>query len=80
MPSSNTHSSRPGAITPSFASANVVPMVGCPATGSSFPGVKIRMRTVPLPSAGNTNVVSEKFISCAIRCIRSTGISRGGSG
>ena len=57
-------------MTPSRASANVVPIVGCPAIGSSSPGVKIRMRTsVPAASAGSTNVVSEKFISLAIACI-----------
>ena len=47
-----------------------MPIVGCPAIGSSSPGVKIRMRTsVPGRSGGSTNVVSEKFISLAIACI-----------
>ena len=47
-----------------------MPIVGCPAIGSSSPGVKIRTRTsVSARSAGSTNVVSEKFISLAIACI-----------
>ena len=57
-------------MTPVRASANVVPMVGWPAIGSSSPIVKMRMRTsVSCRSAGSTNVVSEKFISFAIACI-----------
>ena len=32
-------------MTPARASANVLPIVGWPAIGSSSPGVKIRMRT-----------------------------------
>ena len=45
-------------------------MVGCPAIGSSVPGVKMRSRkSVPRCSGGRTNVVSEKFISLAIACI-----------
>ena len=62
--------SRPGSTTPVRASAKVLPIVGWPAIGSSWPGVKIRMRTsVPALSGGSTNVVSEKFISFAIACI-----------
>ena len=54
----------------------MLPMVGCPAIGSSSPGVKIRMRTsVPAVSGGSTNVVSEKFISFAIACMVSVGES-----
>jgi hypothetical protein len=45
-------------------------MVGCPAAGSSSPGVKMRRRTsVPDVSGGSRNAVSEKFISFAIACI-----------
>ena len=70
MPRPKTKRSRPRSITPARASANVVPIVGCPAIGSSSPGVKIRIRaSVPGRSAGSTNVVSEKFISFAIACI-----------
>ena len=48
----------------------MVPIVGWPAIGSSSPGVKIRIRTsVSARSDGNTNVVSEKFISLAIACM-----------
>ena len=61
-------------MTPARTSANVVPMVGCPAIGISSPGVKIRMRTsVSGVSGGSTKVVSEKFISLAIACIVSVG-------
>ena len=57
-------------MTPSSASAKVLPIVGCPAIGSSVPGVKMRMRTsVPAASAGRMNVLSEKFISLVIVCI-----------
>ena len=57
-------------MTPLRASANVLPMVGWPAIGSSAPGVKMRIRTsVSGRSGGSTNVVSEKFISLAIACI-----------
>ena len=63
-------------MTPVRASANVLPIVGWPAIGSSSPGVKIRIRTsVPAVSGGSTNVVSEKFISLAIACIVSAGQS-----
>ena len=71
-PRPKTNRSRPGAMTPLRASANVLPIVGWPAAGSSFAGVKMRIRTsVPLAgcSGGSTNVVSEKFISFAIACI-----------
>jgi hypothetical protein len=55
---------------PLRASAKVLPIVGCPAIGSSAPGVKIRMRmSVSDRSAGSTKVVSEKFISFATACI-----------
>ena len=56
-------------MTPSIASANVLPIVGCPAIGSSSPGVKIRIRTSPPRSGGKMNVDSEKAISLAMRCI-----------
>ena len=79
-PSSNTKPSRPAAIVPSSASANVDPIVGCPAIGSSSAGVKMRIRTSPVPSAGKMKVDSEKFISAAIRCIKPGAMSRGGSG
>ena len=78
-PSSNTTFSRPGAIAPVSASANVLPIVGCPAIGSSSPGVKMRIRTSPPPSGGKMNVDSEKFISWAMRCICAVS-SRAGSG
>jgi hypothetical protein len=69
-PRPNTKRLRPGSITPVRASANVLPIVGWPAIGSSSPGVKIRIRTsVSVRSGGSTNVVSEKFISLAIACI-----------
>ena len=72
-------------MTPSAARANVLPIVGCPAIGSSSPGVKIRMRTsmgsapagcgVPEVtcgrSGGKMNVHSEKFISRVMVCISS---------
>ena len=44
-PKPKTNWSRPVAIRPVCASANVLPIVGWPAIGSSTPGVKIRMRT-----------------------------------
>ena len=37
----------PRGMRPSAASANVLPMVGCPAIGSSSAGVKMRMRAFP---------------------------------
>jgi hypothetical protein len=53
------------------ASANVLPIVGWPAIGISTYGVKMRMRTsVPGASDGKMNVLSEKFISRAMRCMR----------
>ena len=61
---------RSGVSRPAFASANVVPMVECPAIGSSWPGVKIRIRrSAPGASAGRTKVLSEKFISRAMSCM-----------
>ena len=60
----------PGVMTPDSASANVLPIVGCPAIGISDAGVKIRIRmSVPAHSTGRMNVLSEKFISRAMRCI-----------
>ena len=57
-------------MTPLSASANVVPMVGWPAIGSSLPGVKMRIRmSVSGRSAGRRNVLSEKFISRVSTCI-----------
>ena len=77
MLSPNTNRSRPRSMTPVRARANVAPIVGWPASGSSSPGVKIRMRTsVSGCSAGSMNVVSEKFISFAIACIVSEGRPR----
>ena len=76
MPSPNTHRSIPWR-TPARARANVAPIVGCPAAGSSLPGVKIRILTsVPVTSGGKMNVDSEKFISLAIACIVSVGSPR----
>jgi len=50
-------------------------MVGCPAKGSSVPGVKILSRAVLPGSSGlSTNTVSDRFISFAIACMRSAGI------
>ncbi len=56
-------------MVPSIARAKVLPIVGCPAIGSSSPGVKMRIRTSPPRSGGKMNVVSEKAISLAMRCI-----------
>ncbi len=66
-PRPNTTPPRSGPSTPVRASAKVVPIVGCPAIGSSSPGVKILTRmSVSVRSGGSTKVVSEKFISFAI--------------
>ena len=66
----NTKRGAPGRMTPVCASANVLPIVGCPAIGISIVGVKMRMRmSVSGRSAGRMNVLSEKFISRAMRCI-----------
>ena len=55
---------------PSSARTQAVPMVGWPANGSSAAGVKMRTFAACLESSGgSTKVVSEKFISCAIRCM-----------
>ena len=64
-------------MTPSADSANVLPITGWPAIGSSSPGVKIRMRMSPAFSRGKTNVHSEKFISRVMACIISVGIEPG---
>ena len=48
--------------TPARASANVLPIVGCPAIGSSSPGVKIRIRTsVSACSGGKTESIANVF-------------------
>ena len=48
-----TRSARgPRSITPARASANVLPIVGCPAIGSSSPGVKMRIRDVGVGPLG----------------------------
>ena len=55
---------------PRAASTCAVPTVGCPANGSSPPGVKIRtFRVLSGSSAGRTNVVSEKLNSRAMAAI-----------
>ncbi len=65
-----TQSCRPPRIAPDRASANVLPMTGCPAIGISEPGVKMRIRVSVAPSSGAvTNVVSANPISRAICCI-----------
>ena len=46
-----------------------MPMLGCPAKGSSTAGVKMRTRASPPASGGVMKVVSERFISAAISCI-----------
>ena len=68
MFSPNTNRAAPAEMTPVCASAKVLPIVGCPAIGISFHGVKMRMRmSVSGRSAGRMNVLSEKFISRAMR-------------
>ena len=58
------------ATSPIDASTNAAPSVGCPANGSSVPGVKIRSFLVCAGSSGgNTNTVSERLSSRAIACI-----------
>ncbi len=70
MPSPKVNSLRPGAITPSSASAKVDPITGCPANCISLAGPKMRSRTsVPATSAGWTKVHSENFVSRVIACI-----------
>ena len=70
IPRPNTKRWQPGSMTPARASANALPMVGCPAMGSSSAGVKIRIRTsVSVRSGGSTKVVSENAISFAIACM-----------
>jgi hypothetical protein len=55
---------------PSFASRNAVPTVGCPAKGNSARGVKMRNFLAPCALAGgSTNTVSERLNSAAIACI-----------
>ena len=48
-----------GPNAPMPASTNAVPMLGCPANGTSRGGVKMRTLRVCPASAGSTNVVSE---------------------
>ena len=55
---------------PSSASTHAVPMVGWPANGSSSWGVKMRtFAACARSSGGRMKVVSEKFISRAMRCM-----------
>ena len=55
------------------ANANVLPIVGCPAIGSSSPGVKMRIRTCVRRRLRRKNERhSENAISCVMRCISST--------
>jgi len=71
-PSSNTtFVTRPSrGIFPIDASTCAAPRVGCPANGSSTPGVKMRNRQAwPDASAGNTNTVSDMLNSRATRRI-----------
>ncbi len=69
-PRPNTKLPWPGLMTPSSASAKVLPITGWPAIGNSVPGVKMRIRTpVPAASAGRMKVDSEKFISLVMACI-----------
>ncbi len=56
-----------------------VPSVGCPANGSSWSGVKIRIE-YRSPPASVTNVVSLNPISRAIACMPASSRSAGGSG
>ena len=75
--SPNTTRARPGSRKPVCANAKVLPTVGCPAIGISWVGVKMRIRTsVPADSAGRMNVLSEKFISRAMRCMTPVSIPR----
>ena len=48
-----------GPKAPMVASTNAVPMLGCPANGTSPPGVKMRTRRSCPARGGKTNVVSE---------------------
>src|SRR5439155_5536670 len=65
--------SPPLGTSPSLASTQAVPIVGWPANGISECGVKMRTRAAWAGfSGGSTNVVSEKFISRAIRCMSRT--------
>ena len=57
-------------------STNAVPSTGCPANGSSEVGVKIRTVAWASSPPGNTNTVSDRFISRASRCIISSLIPR----
>ena len=58
------------AISPMAARTCAVPIVGCPANGSSALGVKMRMRRVCCDdSGGRTKTVSEKLNSRAALCI-----------
>src|SRR5436190_2910627 len=58
------------------ASTKAEPRIGWPANGSSFEGVKMRIRAWPPSSGGSTKTVSEKFISRARFCIVSSSTSR----
>ena len=49
-----------------------MPIVGCPANGSSAPGVKMRVSYVPGPVTVG-NVVSDRFISRAKGAISAGG-------
>jgi hypothetical protein len=52
------------------ASTWAVPTVGCPAKGSSAPGVKMRRRRECFAlSGGKTKTVSERFSSRAVACM-----------
>jgi len=69
-PSPNVVRACPGFSVPACASANAVPIVGCPANGVSAVRVKMRTRwSVPAASGGNTNVHSDRFDSRVIVCI-----------
>ncbi len=55
---------------PRSATETAVPTLGWPANGSSAAGVKIRTRAVVAAfSGGNTNVVSDRLNSAAMRCM-----------
>ena len=70
IPSSRLNRVVPSGSNPSVASTHDVPMVGCPANGTSRAGVKMRTRAAQSPRVGfRRKVVSEQFISRAIFCI-----------
>src|SRR5205823_8686699 len=75
--SSSVKFSAPPGTRPSLARTQAVPTVGWPAKGSSLNGVKMRTRAACVGSSGGrTKVVSEKFISRAMRCMVSAERSR----